>query len=374
MIHNVRCSALLLAAGLAAAASLALAPMAQAANLTPQEEKLIRDAKKEGAVTVINPLFSDPTAKDLGPAFIKLYGLGDGFKFNNLRKGTGATVAQVRQEIKAGKFTVDVHIVSAPGFFHEAAKQGAFAQLDSGHWKEHEAGVKAAGQYSNYPFVVTPFAYTFAPVWNTSCPGMENVKITSLWDTVDPKLAGKTISPDITKSITYTNTVIGLAEAGVDINGLWDKLKATKPIVEFRTEPKMQMVVKCERPIDMFNLGARVFQHTLQKPELRKVIKVGYFKEGQVMLGNQAVVLKGGPHPNAGKLFIEFLLRQESADILAVLESVYSFRKGWKVPAEAREYMYDLGEIGVKSLGLKDWLAAAKQFDAVRGEWTKRFK
>ena len=95
---------------------------AAAATLSPQEQKLVPLAKKEGSVTIINPLFSDETAQRLGAAFIKYYNLGPDFKFNNLRKGTGQTVAQVRQEIKAGRFTVDVHLVSAPGFFDEAAR------------------------------------------------------------------------------------------------------------------------------------------------------------------------------------------------------------------------------------------------------------
>ena len=78
-------------------------------GITPQEKKLIPGAKAEGSVTLINPLFSDRTSKRIGAAFKKKYGLGDGFKVNMLRKGTGATVAQVRQEIKAGKFTVGRH-------------------------------------------------------------------------------------------------------------------------------------------------------------------------------------------------------------------------------------------------------------------------
>ena len=68
-------------------------------HLTAQEAALVSAAAKEGKVTVINPLFADRTARRLGEAFKKHYGLPDSFKFNSLRKGTGATVAQVRQEI-----------------------------------------------------------------------------------------------------------------------------------------------------------------------------------------------------------------------------------------------------------------------------------
>lgn len=355
-----------------AAVAFAAVTFAHAAELTPQEKKLIPLAKKEGAVTLINAIFSDETAQRLGPAFIKRYGLGDGFQFNNLRKGTGQTVSQVRQEIVAGRFTVDVVLVSAPGFFEEAVKRDAFEKLDSGHWKDHTALIKKAGQYAKYPHVVVPLAYTFQPVWNTACDGMKNLKVDSYADTVQPALKGKTIASDITKSFTYTNTTLSLDEHGMDMDAFWDKLKATNPIVEFRTEPKMQMVISCQRPFDMWNLAGRVYQNVLKKPELSKILKIGSFKEGQVMLGNQAAVLKGAPHTNAGKLLIEFLLSKEGTDIVVEGEAVYSFREGYEPPAAAKPYLLDLNQ--TKLLGLNDWIAAQKEFKEVRNEWLETFR
>jgi iron(III) transport system substrate-binding protein len=367
------CAAVLAAAPVAAAAVIAATTLAHAANLTPQEQKLVEGAKKEGAVTVINPLFSDITGQRLGEGFIKRYGLGAGFKFNNLRKGTGATVSQVRQEIQAGRFTVDVHVVSAPGFFDEAAKRGAFEALDSGYWKDHEELATKAGQYFKYPHVVVPFAYTFQPVWNASCPGMEKVNVTSYADTLKSELKGKVISSDITKSFTYTNTVISLMENKLlDVNTFWPKLKALDPIIEFRTEPKMQMVITCQRPFDMWNLSGRVYQNVLKKKELAKILKIGSFKEGQVMLGNQAAVLKGAPHPNAGKLLVEYMLSQEGQDILTIGEAVNSFKKGYKPPDEAKPYLLDLSTH--KLFGLQDWVGAQAKFKQVREDWQKVFQ
>ena len=258
---------------------LAAATFAQAADLTPQEKALVEGAKKEGAVTVLNAIFSDRTGERLGQAFTKLYDLGPNFKFNNLRKGTGQTVAQVRQEIVAKKFTVDILLVSGPGFFDEAAKRDAFEKLDSGHWKNHAELIKSAGQYANYPYVVVPFAYSFQPVWNSSCPGMANFNASNYGDVVKPELKGKTIASDLTKSLTYTNTVMSLQENGVlDPKSYWDKLKATDPLVEFRTEPKMQMVITCQRPFDMWNLSGRVYQNVLKQPDLAKVLKIGHLQ------------------------------------------------------------------------------------------------
>jgi len=361
----------LLAVPLAAATLIAAA--AYADDLTPQEKALVAAAKKEGSVTILNPLFSDRTGQRLGEAFIKRYGLGPDFKFNNLRKGTGATVAQVRQEIQAGKHTVDILLVSAPGFYAEAVKRGAFEKLDSGYWKNHEELAKKAGQYFDYPYVVVPLAYTFQPVWNTSCPGMEHFNAESYADVVKPELKGKTIVSDITKSFTYTNTAISLAENhAVDMDAMWKKLKATDPLVEFRTEPKMQMVISCQRPLDMWNLSGRVYQNVLKKPELAKVLKIGFYKEGQVMLGNQASVIKGAPHPNAAKLLIEFLLSKEGTDVVVEGEAVNTFLKGYEPPAAAKPYLLDMSK--AKLLGMKDWVAAASQFKTVRENWQKMFQ
>ncbi len=337
------------------------------------QEKIVRAAKKEGAVTLLNPLFSDRTAKRLGPAFVKKYGLGSGFNFRNLRKGTGATVSQVRQEMRANKFTVDVHLVSAPGFFAAAQKRGAYHKIDSAEWNKNFASViKNAGQYANYPYVVTPLAYTFQPVWNSSCPGMKDVNVTSYKDTIAPNVMGKTIAGDITKSFTYTNTVISLIENGMNMEKYWDDLKATKPIVMFRTEPKMQVLINCERGLDPWNISGRVWQNVLKKPDLKKVLRIGYYKEGQVMLGNQAAVLNGAPNPNAGKLLLEFLLTKEGTDVYVEGEAVYSFRANYTPPEAVRPYLLDLSKH--KLLGLKDWVAAQKQFKKVRAGFTKRFK
>ena len=342
-------------------------------DITPQEKKLIEAAKKEGSVTLINPIFAERTAKRLGEAFVKRYGLGEDFKFNNLRKGTGATVAQVTQEIKAGKFTVDVHLVSAPGFFDQASKRGAFMELDSGQWKDTAPLVKKAGQYSNYPYVVTPLAYAFQPVWNSSCPGMENFNVTSYKDVLDPALKGKTISSDITKSFTYTNTVIALERGGaMDLETIWKGLKAQDPLVEFRTEPKMQLVISCERPLDMWNIAGRVYQNVLKQPDLKGKLKMGTYEEGMVMLGNQIAVLKGAPNPNAGKLLVEFLLSKEGADIYVEGEALFSFRENYQPPAAAAPYLFDLNKVNL--VGMEDWVGAQGDFKKVRGKWQDYFQ
>ncbi len=365
-----------IAVGVTASATLlGAAGVTSAADLNAVEKKLAALAKAEGEVTIINPIFQDLTAQRLQESFIKRYDLGPNFKFNNLRKGTGAVVSQVRQEILANKFSVDTILVNHPGFFDEASKRGAFLQFESGYWESHYAeNIKKAGQYANYPYVVTPLYYTFQPVWNSACPGMKDFTVTSYADVIKPEMKGKTIASDLTKSLTYTNTVIALLESGWDANKFWADLKATEPLIEFRTEAKMQLVVSCERPLDQWNITGRVFQNVQKKPELAKDLKFGYYKEGQVALGNQLAILKGAQHPNAAKLLVEYMLSEEGTNIYVAEEALQSFRKDYKPPASIAQFLTDFDGNKVPIIGIKDWVAAAKKYNEVRGEWQKMFR
>jgi len=353
--------------------ALSLAAGAGASELTPQEKKLIPLAKQEGEIISLSSLFQDKTVRALQEGFRKRYGLGSDFKYTNIRKGTGPTISTARQEIKAGRITFDIITVPGGGFFHGAAKAGAFLPLDSGQWKYHEKNAKKANALFQYPHFVISSAYTFQPVWNASCPGMENVKIASYKDILDPKFKGKIIVSDITKSTSYSTTTLALEQSGFDIAGMWKKHKAQDPLIAFRTEPKMQIVINCERPIDMWNLVGRAFQAIEKEPSLAEKLRWGTYAEGQVLLNRQMAVMKGAPHPNAGKLFVEFLLSEEGQNIIAEREaSLISYRENWIPPESVRKYLIDLST--VKVLGVNDEVEAYKQFKALRTRWRKVFQ
>ena len=186
-------------------------------------------------------------------------------------------------------------------------------------------------------------------------------------------LKGKTIASDITKSFTYTNTVIALSRAGaVDLESLWTGLKAQDPVVRVPHRAE-------DADVDLVRAGVRYVEHhrpripdVLKQPKLASVLKTGTYKEGQVMLGNQMGVLKGAPHPNAGKLLVEFLLSEEGADIYVEGEALYSFRSNHTVPDAAKPYLFDLNK--EKLIGMEDWVGAQGDFKSVRSKWQSYFQ
>lgn len=69
---------------------------------------------------------------------------------------------------------------------------------------------------------------------------------------------------------------------------------------------------------------------------------------------------KTAPHPNAAKLFVEYILSKEGTDIFVVGESMYSAMKDYKPPVAAAPHPFDMNK--TKLIGLKDWVAAQSKF------------
>jgi iron(III) transport system substrate-binding protein len=344
-----------------------------AAEVTSEEKVLVSAAKKEGEVIFLNPQFQDRTGVKIEAAMRKRYGLGSGFKFKNVRKGTGAVVSTARQEIQSGKFSFDVIMAPAASFLDAAAKNGALLKLESGNWKNHVEQVEKAGQYHNYPYVVATYPFTFTAIWNTSCPGMKDVNITSLYDLLNPAFKGKTIIGDLPRSLSSTTVTLMWEEAGVDMTAFYRKYKElTDPAIIFRSEQRIQAVIACERPVDMWGITSRVYQHSLKKPELKDVLRIGYYKEGQPLIAYHLAVMKGAPHPNAGKLLIDFFLSKEGTDIIVENELMFTFLKDYKVPPRSQEFMVDFTK--VKPIGLKNWLKASDEFERLRDAWKKIYR
>jgi iron(III) transport system substrate-binding protein len=110
----------------------------------------------------------------------------------------------------------------------------------------------------------------------------------------------------------------------------------------------------------------------LKDSSLKDKLKFGTYKEGQVLLGNQMVVLKGAPHPNAGKLFIEFMLSKDGSDVFVEEEALFSFRANYTPPEVAAPYLFDLDK--VKLVGMDDWVGAQADFKPVREKWQSYFQ
>lgn len=304
--------------------------------------KLIEAAKQEGEVHYIDALAQPRTHALIEEAFRKKYGLPDSFKVTHTLRGTGEVVATVQQELKAGQHTIDVVWVGAPALFKAAAKEGHLLQYTPSEWKRYEAAVKRAGIEVDPPNWIAPVAYAFVPVWNRKCPGFASVQIRSWKDMANPAFRGKAIIGDVRKSFTYAATWKGMEETlGKDFFPRY--VEVTQPVIVFRTEESLQKVMSCEYPIQLWQLSGRVYQRALEDRALD--LAVAWPQEGVVLLGVPLGIVKGAKHPNAAKLFVEFLLSEEGMNAFIAGEGVFSLREGFQPPAEVRKFTPDVSTV-----------------------------
>jgi ABC-type Fe3+ transport system substrate-binding protein len=129
-----------------------------------------------------------------------------------------------------------------------------------------------------------------------------------------------------------------------------------QPILILPTQEITQKLITCEYGIAAFNLHGRVYQTHREDPKSQLVSANP--REGIVILGSELAILKGAPHPNAAKLFVDFLLSEEGARVFTAGEGALVFREGFKYPPEVAPYLPPLDQ--VKAVPM-DWAKITKQ-------------
>lgn len=334
--------------------SLTLATVLAAATPAAAAEdlaRLVEAARREGEVHYLDALVQPRTHALLERAFRQKYGLPESFRVTHTLRGTGEVVATVQQEIKAGQHTTDVVWVGAPAFFKAAAREGHFLPYVPNEWGRYEAAARRAGIEVDPPSWIAPVAYAFVPVWNRKCAGFATVQVRSWKDLVNPAYRGRMIIGDVRKSFTYAATWAGM-EGALGKDYFPKFVEATQPVIVFRTEESLQKVMSCEYPIQLWQLSGRVYQRAQEDPALD--LGVAWPEEGVVVLGVPLGILKGARHPNAAKLFVEFLLSEEGMQAFITGEGVFSLREGFRAPAAVTKFTPDVAT--VKALPM-NWAA-----------------
>ena len=312
---------------------------------TAEQEKMIAAAKQEGELSWIDTIVVPPSAKVIGEAFIKHYGLPESFKFQHQRMGTGPTSTRVAQEVQSGNITIDVFGAAAPAFFADLKKANALMRYDSPEYAYYTKARENGLPY-NEGYWQAAVAYCFAPITN---PKIFKKKITSWYDLLDPELKGQKIMwPAVPKGGSPLDTYYGMRK--VLPKSFFEDL-AKQEIVYDRgsSVDATQRLTQGEVIVSITN-PFRIVQTAASTG----VDLEAHFpsKEGVVLLGQPYGILAKAPHPNAAKLFIDFLFSEQGMNLYIGLEKCIAIRDGMKVPDDIRKYSPPISELKVISM---DW-------------------
>jgi iron(III) transport system substrate-binding protein len=320
--------------------------------------QLIDAAKREGSLTYWDVVIQPETNDALTAAFRKLYGLPNGFQIHYQLSATAPLVTRVEQEINADRVTIDVAAVGSPPWVFERAAAGDALEYDSPEYKFYE-DVMARGLGRKGMFAFNG-AYLFVPMWSTDRLKFEGK---SWADVVNAVPAGRMSIGDVAKSVAYLATYAGQREA-LDVN-YFKAVAKMKPSFLIRSEQIAGRLVAGEDLMAFSGMPTRAYQYNQKGGKLKFLLP----QEGVVLLPQSMFILKKAPHPNAAKLWVDFILSEQGQTILVKGEAMVSGRSGFKSPLP--EYAPSIEALNLINV---DWQGlSTDKLKALRDEWTAVF-
>jgi ABC-type Fe3+ transport system substrate-binding protein len=319
---------------------------------------LIESAKKEGSLTYWDVVIQPETNDALTAAFRKRYGLPNSFQINYQLSATAGLVTRVEQEINANRVTIDIAAVGSPPWVFERAAAGDALEYDSPEYKYFaDAFARGLGKPGVFAF---NGAYLFVPMWSADQLKFDGK---SWKDVINAVPQGRMSIGDVAKSVAYLATYAGQRE--VLNQDYFKSVAKMKPSFLIRSEQIAGRLVTGEDLMSFSGMPTRAYQYNQKGGRLKFIFPT----EGSVLLPQNMFILKKAPHPNAAKLWVDFVLSEEGQTILVKGEAMMSGRSGFKSPLP--EYAPSIDSLKLISV---DWQSlSSDKLKVLRNEWTGVF-
>ena len=274
---------------LAAVAMLALAGTASA-----QDAADTAKAKAEGKV-----VWYTSTPIEQGQKIVSLFEKAHGIKVEMFRSGGSAILRRFQQENDAGRISADVLTTSDPAASAALARKGAFVPFKPANFdKVPDAAKEPNGQYVAQRLNMMTIYLRTDKVAAADEP--------KTWTELgDAKYKGKMVMTD--PSFTALQVaVVGMMskERGW---GFYEKLRANDTMIVQGNQQSSDMVKRGERVIAVGALDS----YAAEERAAGHPIKTLYPADGVFVIPSPTAVVKGGPNPNAARLFAEFMLSDD---------------------------------------------------------------
>jgi iron(III) transport system substrate-binding protein len=288
----------------------------------PEWDKIVEAAKKEGELTIYGYAITEAKMTSFNSTFAKEYGI----KINYLAGTTPELTEKIKTEAQIGQVESDIVAISQFGIY-QLVDLGLIVPDIGDKLPEiaatTEADWKAPPCDTTGHFLRTSTFYC-APVINTDlvAPGDEPK---SIHDLVDPKWKNKIIMASPTLNGTSYRWWVMADRYGIDRVDWFTKLGQLNPTIVSSHITGMDRLVKGEFAIQDMNYDGYV-------SEARKAgapVKYVFLEEGTCMLvGGPFALNAQAPHPNAGLVFLNWLMTLEGLEAYNKPSANASIRTG----------------------------------------------
>jgi len=272
------------------------------------------------------------------------------------RESTFDIINRVEDEIKSGRTRADVMHVLDPAIYIALRKRGELYRYEPTESKAIAPEYKDPGYWTGARLVTVCLAY------NTKTLSPEEVPKT--WrDLLDKKWAHKIAMKDAqTGGSAYAQYHFLREKYGI---AYWEQLAAQHPVMYKSEDRILQALLRNEVLIGGGVLGYKTYQY---ERVMKEPIRAVWPEDGVPVCLGPVAILRTCPHPNASKLFVEYMLSEDGQAALSELLGSYSTRSDVRPP----EGWVSLSELNLLRAedGWEDYL---NKQGALRAEYGRLF-
>jgi len=289
------------------------------------QDPRLEAAKKEGKVVWYTSLALSSSEK-VAKMFETAY---PGVKVEVNRTGSQRILQRMMQELQSNIRNVDVVHTSDAGHFVLLKEKKLLMRYTPAGVDAFAAGFKDRdGFHYGLRATVNVIAYNTKLVTAADAP--------RTWkDLLDPKWKGKLV----TAHPGYSGVIATYVLALVHLHG-WDYFKAlaqNKPMLVQSAVDPSGIVASGERPVAV-NGGDYTFYQAKKKGN---PVEIVFPKEGVPLVVSPSAITSFAPHPNAARLFTDFIFTRDVQQVLADTEGLYTGHPGVKYGSD-RPKLQDL--------------------------------
>jgi iron(III) transport system substrate-binding protein len=292
----------------------------RSAGLAAQErEAIVEGARKEGTFALATSVSAAgfPSFMDAFKAKHPFLDVTSGY----YSAPTGRVLARLNAEMDAGNLSFDALHVANLAPYLTMARNGQLQPYHSPELAAFPDGAHGGDLWTSARVIGVIMAYNK----NVLSPD----QVPKAWvDILKPAFKGrKLIIQDSAAGTAFNQMYILERLLGADFMRAWG---AQQPIVAATAPQLIDLLVRGEALV-----GATVDHFRAFEPDAMKAGIVGvYPSEGMPLALAPVAILKPAPHPNAARLFVDFMLSERGQTLLDTeIFGVYSLRRGVPAPA-----------------------------------------
>ena len=294
-------------------AVLLLASVFSCAAFADGETLVIYSARNERLNNIVIPAFEAKT----------------GIKVEMITGSSGEVLQRVKAEVESGNVTVDIHWAADETML--AANRDLFEVYVS---SENDA-LRPAFRNDGTNCFNNAYAEPNVMIVNTDLLAQLGVDVTSYADLLQPELKGKIISADPANSSSAFQCLIGMlygAGKGDPMSQeAWDFIDAFLVNLDGKIASSSSQVYNGVANGE-YAVGLSYEDPCVElEAKGEQPVKVVYATEGTVYPGESVQIIKGAPHMDAAKAFVDFVLSEESQTAVCAQLNLRPCRDGISV-------------------------------------------